>query len=389
MAWFRKPKFIAPVIVALIAALATIIAAIINQPNLVTVRGAVADSNGNAVKNASVEIDGKTTTTDANGVYIINNVSQNVSIIIVIIAGVEIKNTINIQESNETVNYNVEIPPEVKIPPSSIGAKVLSPITQSPSAEPSAKAASEPTITETATAEPPPSETSTVCEPTPTDSLTPEPIPSESITPEPVITELPISESPPIISEPPISEISPSTGTLTPMTEIPPTVPEAPISEVSPATPEPPVSGETPMSETTPPTSEAESTTRAPLQVTITYPERDEQVPYDVIFSGTISGDLPEGQYLWLVKNPQTVPGEWWPQASIEYSIGEWEMQTFLGQENEDIGAEFTVAVITVDEEDDKDLQDYIAEGVEQDSFPGIPLPESATILTEITVIRE
>jgi len=137
-------------------------------------------------------------------------------------------------------------------------------------------------------------------------------------------------------------------------------------------------------------TATVEITVSTPLVIKITSPKSGDKVPISTIVRGTISGELPEGQYMWVVINPHPSPGEWWPQVRrIEPLKGQWYVEVWLGREEEDVGNEFDIVVILVNEKDDQAYSDYLARGRETGDYPGIPLPTSANIMDVITVIRK
>lgn len=126
------------------------------------------------------------------------------------------------------------------------------------------------------------------------------------------------------------------------------------------------------------------------LRIKITSPKEGDEVPVSTIVSGTFSGELQEGQYIWVVINPHPSPGQWWPQGGrINPWKGQWNVQVWLGREKEDTGKEFDIAVILVNEKDDQYYRDYLKTGQETGSYPGIPLPASADIIDRITVMRK
>ena len=145
----------------------------------------------------------------------------------------------------------------------------------------------------------------------------------------------------------------------------------------------------TPTPTTTPTPSPTPSPTPI-LRIKITSPKEGDEVPVSTIVSGTFSGELPEGQYMWVVINPHSSPGQWWPQGGrINPGKGQWNVQVWLGREKEDTGKEFDIAVILVNEKDDQYYRDYLKTGQETGSYPGIPLPASADIIDRITVMRK
>jgi hypothetical protein len=131
-------------------------------------------------------------------------------------------------------------------------------------------------------------------------------------------------------------------------------------------------------------------TTEPIPQVAITTPKSEEEVPISTTVTGTISGKLPEGRYMWVVINPHTSPGQWWPQGGrIEPWSGHWNAPVILGREAEDKGVEFDIAVILVNEEGNNQYNTYLETGVETGNYPGISLPRSAATVQRITVKRK
>lgn len=139
----------------------------------------------------------------------------------------------------------------------------------------------------------------------------------------------------------------------------------------------------------TPTPSPSPSPTPTP-EIKITRPKEGDEVPISTMVSGTFSGELPEGQYMRVVINPHPSPSQWWPQGGrINPWKGEWTVQARLGREKEDIGKEFDIAVILVNEKDDQYYREYLKTGQETGSYPGIPLPASTNIIDRITVMRK
>lgn len=125
-------------------------------------------------------------------------------------------------------------------------------------------------------------------------------------------------------------------------------------------------------------------------EVTLITPKNAEEVLIATTVTGTVSGELPEGRYMWVVINPHPSPGEWWPQGGrIEPWAGRWNAPVRLGREEEDKGAQFEIAVILVDEDDDTQYNKYLETAAATDDYPGKPLPRSAVIVQRITVTRK
>lgn len=125
-------------------------------------------------------------------------------------------------------------------------------------------------------------------------------------------------------------------------------------------------------------------------EVTLVTPKNAEEVSLATTVTGTVSGELPEGRYMWVVINPHPSPGEWWPQGGrIEPWAGRWNAPLRLGREEEDKGAQFEIAVVLVDEDDDAQYNKYLETAAATGDYPGKPLPRSAVIVQRITVKRK
>jgi hypothetical protein len=77
----------------------------------------------------------------------------------------------------------------------------------------------------------------------------------------------------------------------------------------------------------------------SPITITITSPKDGDNVPYSTAVSGTLSGKLPEGRYIWVVTNPYLSPDNWWPQVGqVEPVAGLWSIQVYIGIKDKDNG---------------------------------------------------
>lgn len=123
------------------------------------------------------------------------------------------------------------------------------------------------------------------------------------------------------------------------------------------------------------------------VEIKITNPKEREKVPVYINVSGTISGELPEGQYMWVFVNPQETPYLWWPQGvRIEPRKGLWNMPVWVGNTTSD--TDIVIAVVLVDKKDDQYLWDYGRAGDQTKNYPGIPLPASSKVFDRITVTK-
>lgn len=126
-----------------------------------------------------------------------------------------------------------------------------------------------------------------------------------------------------------------------------------------------------------------------PLSVQITDPRDSDVVPMARTISGTISGYTAPGEYLWVVVNPSTSPGSYWPQdRPISPWEGAWSSLATFGNASTS-GQKFYIYVITVNEKDNQSYLEYMKENEITKMYPGIALPPSAKKLARIAVIRD
>ena len=126
--------------------------------------------------------------------------------------------------------------------------------------------------------------------------------------------------------------------------------------------------------------------TQSPI-VRISVPEHDgENVGRKIEVSGSAS--LPPGTHLWvLVHVTPGFKGFWWPQneGEVDPKTGTWKVDVTLGEKSEDIGHDFEIVVITVDEGSNAVLHDKRAIAVVTDKYPPIVMPPT----TSAPVIRK
>jgi hypothetical protein len=114
-------------------------------------------------------------------------------------------------------------------------------------------------------------------------------------------------------------------------------------------------------------------------QVEITDPERDGmKVGKDMDVKGT--AEIPGGTYLWvLAHRTKGFKKVWWPQneAEIDPVTKKWEVFVVFGGP-QDIGYDFEIAVIVVDEKENSKLHDYRNKAMATGHWPPIPMPPTA-----------
>jgi len=116
--------------------------------------------------------------------------------------------------------------------------------------------------------------------------------------------------------------------------------------------------------------------------IVITSPKSGEEVGASVRVEG--KSKTFSGKYLWVFAHREGLT-VWWPQGgTIKVSEDEsWRQVAYIGG-HQDIGFDFEVKAIWVDEKTDRDLKDYLARGEKTGEFPGIPLPDGFPTATVI-----
>lgn len=126
-------------------------------------------------------------------------------------------------------------------------------------------------------------------------------------------------------------------------------------------------------------------------EIKIANPKQSSNITYSIYVDGTISGGLPNGQYMWILANPIFLPNQWWPQGGRQINPikGQWSGTAFIGGGPErDIGKKFDIAAVLVNEKDTEKLNNWVIETTKSGDFHSISLPESANIVDLVTVTR-
>jgi hypothetical protein len=123
-------------------------------------------------------------------------------------------------------------------------------------------------------------------------------------------------------------------------------------------------------------------------KISISSPENGAKVTNSVEVKGSILGELPKDNNMWLVLNPKVCPNQWWPQNNgrIIPTEGQWYGMTAIGGGKKDIGKTFEIAVVLVNNKDDQIFVECVKDGRETGNYPGIELPANAVIKDQITV---
>jgi hypothetical protein len=124
--------------------------------------------------------------------------------------------------------------------------------------------------------------------------------------------------------------------------------------------------------------------------VKITSPSNEANVSTPVNIEGTISVNIPDGQYIWILVNPKNNANEYWPQGKdhIHPVNGGWNGTAQLGGTNNS-GDKFNILVALVDATTDQDFHNWFDQSEQTHTTPSIILPETARLLNQITVIKK
>jgi hypothetical protein len=111
--------------------------------------------------------------------------------------------------------------------------------------------------------------------------------------------------------------------------------------------------------------------------------------PVSITFG--IMGEAPPNQYIWVLVNPYSAPGKYWPQGDNHtMSIhGEYPWTVNLGGEN-DSGKKFDIHLVLVDNKTDQRYLDWIKQGNATGYYPGLDIfQDKLRKLDRITLIRQ
>ncbi|GEM_PF-712741 len=121
--------------------------------------------------------------------------------------------------------------------------------------------------------------------------------------------------------------------------------------------------------------------------IRIDNPKEGSDVPHEVEVNGT--GDVPEGQHMWLVVNPHSASGQWWPQGGNEIMPvdGSWHINALIGGGSQDNGKKFDIALILVNDQFHQYLKGWVSETSRNQNWPSISLPSNVTIVRPIVTV--
>lgn len=111
----------------------------------------------------------------------------------------------------------------------------------------------------------------------------------------------------------------------------------------------------------------------------ITFPRNGEECGANVRVEGR--SKIYKNKFLWLFAHLKGL-SVWWPQSgviNVDTTNGEWVQRARLGQP-EDVGFDFEIKVMWVEESVHRRMKDYLSNGEKTGDFPGIPLPDGYPI---------
>ncbi|MBN1236665.1 MAG: hypothetical protein JW999_11575 [Methanotrichaceae archaeon] len=122
--------------------------------------------------------------------------------------------------------------------------------------------------------------------------------------------------------------------------------------------------------------------------VSIISPSENEPVSRSITVSGTQSGDLPKGHYVWIMVNPTWGSGQWWPQygSPIQPVNDKWSVTAVVGNDSNS-GKEFNIAAVQVDSIGNSAIDNWVISAPEL-GYPSMSLPDNAKIMDAVRVKR-
>jgi len=110
-------------------------------------------------------------------------------------------------------------------------------------------------------------------------------------------------------------------------------------------------------------------------QIRITAPKDGSTVSRETIVTGTAS--IPKGHHLWILARRNDFEPLWWPQreAKIDDKTGEWRATVAFGGP-QDIGWEFNIGVITVNNAGHTILMNYWKKAMKSGDWRLVEIPK-------------
>jgi hypothetical protein len=123
--------------------------------------------------------------------------------------------------------------------------------------------------------------------------------------------------------------------------------------------------------------------------VTIDSPRPGDRVPQEITVSGQASNL--SGDFLWILLRPASVD-RFYPQTGPvrPQSNGTWTSPLIFLGSSEDAGEQFAIIAVVANAEANRNLERYLARGIETGNFPGLTsLPQGITPYSTVVVTRQ
>jgi len=121
--------------------------------------------------------------------------------------------------------------------------------------------------------------------------------------------------------------------------------------------------------------------------LSITDPARDGASIYKTCTAIKGTASIPASDYVWVLVHRKDLSGQWWPQDGGIVRDNKFSIVACLGQQ-QDIGLEFEIAVITVSQAEHLKLQNYVSKARETGNWYPIPLPAVTSPAIFRTIIK-
>lgn len=122
-------------------------------------------------------------------------------------------------------------------------------------------------------------------------------------------------------------------------------------------------------------------------RISISDPARDGTSIYRTCTTIRGNAIIPAGDYLWVLIHRLDLSGQWWPQDGGIVRDNNFSIVACFGQP-QDIGMEFEIAVITVNQTEHLKLQNYVSTARQTGNWYPVSLPPVTSPAIFRTVIK-
>jgi hypothetical protein len=122
-------------------------------------------------------------------------------------------------------------------------------------------------------------------------------------------------------------------------------------------------------------------------QITITDPIRDGASINKICTTVKGTALIPTSDYIWILVHRKDLTGQWWPQGGSIVRENRFRIVVCLGQQ-QDIGMEFEIAVVSVNQAEHLVLQNYINTARQTGNWYPMSLPNVTSPAVFRTVIK-